>query len=75
MLVVAKHFGFSRIYEAPIKLDYTLQKLTSAATVRSIIGIFLDTLAIFYRTNLIKYYDDPHNKYVEPTDLKIYTSS
>ncbi len=75
MLVVAKHFGFDRIYEAPIKLDYTLQKLTSAATVRSIIGIFLDTLAIFYRTNLIKYYDDPHNKYVEQVDLKIYTPS
>jgi hypothetical protein len=73
MLVVAKYLGFERIYEAPIKLDYTLQKLTSAATLRSIIGIFLDTLAIFYRTYLIKYYDNPHNKYVEPQDLNIYT--
>ena len=56
MLVVADSMGFKRIYEAPIKLDYTLGKMTSAATMRSILGILVDTLAIFYRKNILKYY-------------------
>lgn len=56
MLVVANSMGFKRIYEAPIKLDYKLSKLTSAATLKSIVGIFVDTLAIFYRKNILRYY-------------------
>lgn len=56
MLVVAKQLGFKRIYEAPIKLDYELSELTSAATMTSIFGILIDTLAIFYRANILKYY-------------------
>ncbi len=56
MLVAAKQSGFSRIFEAPIKLDYTLDEITSAATLRSIYGIFMDTLAIFYRAYILQYY-------------------
>lgn len=56
MLVVANQLGFKRIYEAPIKLDYELSELTSAATVTSIFGILMDTLAIFYRARILKYY-------------------
>ncbi len=56
MLVVARQMGYKRIFEAPIKLDYTLSKITSAATVNSIRGIFIDTLAIFYRTYFLRYY-------------------
>lgn len=59
MLVVANTLGFKRIYEAPIKLDYNLGKTTSAATVRSIVGIVIDTLAIFYRKNILHYYKSP----------------
>ncbi|KXK09384.1 MAG: Undecaprenyl-phosphate mannosyltransferase [Microgenomates bacterium OLB23] len=58
ILVVAKKYGFTRIYEAPIKLDYHLAKITSAATIKSIVGIFLDTLAIFYRSKITKFYDN-----------------
>lgn len=57
MLVVARHVGFKRIYEAPIKIDYELSALTSAATFRSVYGIFMDTLAIFYRLHFLHYYD------------------
>ena len=60
MLVVAKSLGFKRIYEAPIKLDYHLASLTSAATIKSILGILIDTFAIFYRKNVIHYYRKPH---------------
>lgn len=57
MLVVTRHVGFRRIFEAPIKIDYELSSLTSAATVRSVYGIFMDTLAIFYRLHFLHYYD------------------
>lgn len=56
MLVAADTLGFSRIYEAPIKLDYSLGKLTSAATIKSIIHIIIDTLAIWYRKNILQHY-------------------
>ena len=56
MLVAADTLGFNRIYEAPIKLDYHLGPVTSAATLASIKGILIDTLAIFYRKNIIHHY-------------------
>ena len=56
MLVVADSLGYKRIYEAPIKLDYRLGSITSAATLQSIFAIFLDTLAIFYRKNILRHY-------------------
>ncbi len=56
MLVVADTLGFKRIYEAPIKLDYALGNLTSAATFKAIVDIVIDTLAIWYRKNILRYY-------------------
>ncbi len=56
MLVVAKQLGYKRIFEAPIKLNYELATISSAATLHSIIGILIDTCAIFYRANILKYY-------------------
>ena len=60
ILVVAHSIGFKRIFEAPIKLDYSLSPITSSATIRSILGILQDTLAIFYRKNILNYYKKPH---------------
>jgi len=60
MLVVADTLGFKRIYEAPIKLDYRLGGMTSAATLNAIFHILVDTLAIWYRKNILRYYDRPH---------------
>ncbi|MCA9372387.1 glycosyltransferase [Candidatus Woesebacteria bacterium] len=71
MLVVAKLLGFNRIYEAPIKLNYKLAELTSAATLNSIKGIFLDTLAIFYRLNILHYYNHHHSRFVFPKNMEI----
>jgi glycosyltransferase involved in cell wall biosynthesis len=56
MLVVADSFGFKKIYEAPIKLDYQFSNITSAATFKSIVGILIDTMAIFYRKNIKRSY-------------------
>lgn len=71
MLVAAKQLGFKRIFEAPIKLDYTLEKVTNAATMHSIYYIFLDTLAIFYRARILGYYKSSHTKFVHAKDVKI----
>src|SRR3989338_5626337 len=57
MLVVARHLGFKRIYEAPIKLKYSFKDLTHASTIKSIYYIWIDTMAIFYRLYLLRYYD------------------
>jgi glycosyltransferase involved in cell wall biosynthesis len=56
MLIVADTLGFKRIFEAPIRLDYRLGNVTSAATIDAIFNIWLDTMAIWYRKNILKYY-------------------
>lgn len=71
-LVVAKQLGFDRIYEAPIKLDYGLSSLTSAATLKSILGIIIDTMAIFYRIHILHYYARAGRKRTDFETLKIY---
>ncbi len=72
ILVVAKIMGFKRIYEAPIKLDYNLAPVTSAGTLRSVWGIFLDTLAIYFRTYILRYYDSDHKTIEKPSDTKLH---
>jgi len=71
ILVVANSLGFKRIFEAPIKLDYSLGSVTSAATLKAIRGIFIDTLAIFFRKYIVRYYSTPHQRLVIPQDLTI----
>jgi len=70
MLVVAEKLGFTRIYEAPIKLNYQLGALSSAATIKSIGQIMIDTLAVFYRRYLAHYYRKSRRKLIIPKDLQ-----
>lgn len=62
LLSVAYHFGFKRIYEAPIKLDYQFNNLTSAVTLRTIGRILWDSAAVFYRLKILRYYDQQKRK-------------
>lgn len=62
MLAVASRLGFKRIYEAPIKLRYNFSDITHASTLRSVFLILVDTAAIFYRIQLLHYYDDKRHK-------------
>ena len=57
LLVVANKLGFTKIEEAPIKLNYNF---TSTIKLNAIKQILQDTLAIFYRKNIIRYYETPH---------------
>ena len=54
LLVVARHLGYRKILEAPIKLDYQFQ---TTIRPRAIFRIMWDTAAIFYRLRILRYYD------------------
>lgn len=53
LLAVAQYYGYTRVIEAPIKLDYQFSSTVRAADVR---GMLLDTLAVFYRLRIRRYY-------------------
>lgn len=55
MLVVSWHIGFRKIYEAPVDLRH--KKFGSTIDLRAVKDIVQDTLAIFYRKNVVHYYD------------------
>lgn len=54
LLVVASRMNY-KIAEAPIKLNF--QRMESRIKVRDIYGMLVDTLAVFYRMKILKYYD------------------
>ncbi len=56
MLAVAYYLGFTRIYEAPIEVYF--DQATSAISWRTIFRMLWDTLAVFYRLRVLKYYND-----------------
>ncbi len=71
ILVAADTLGFDRIYEAPIKMDYAIAPFTSAANLEAIWGILTDTLAIYYRKNIVSHYRKTGKKLVKPKGLRV----
>ena len=62
LLVNAHHCGY-KIIEAPIEMDF-LNAVGSYVDIRAVARMFLDTCAIFYRLNILHYYDNGHSKAV-----------
>ena len=62
ILSVANYLGFKRIYEAPIKLNYSFSSLTHATGLKTIYSCLVDSLAVFYRLRIINYYDDKNKR-------------
>jgi glycosyltransferase involved in cell wall biosynthesis len=63
LLAVAKKLGFSRMYEAPIELKLEFGASHSKFSPymflnKAVRDMFLDTIAVFYRMNFLRYYDD-----------------
>lgn len=60
VLAVADRLGYTRIFEAPIELNWSdvVGSSVSANLLGSIWDVFLDTLAVFYRLRIRKYYDE-----------------
>ncbi len=73
MLSVANRLGFTKIYEAPIKLSFDFNDFhLSGNTLKTIYVCLKDALAVFYRLKILKYYDDStKRKYFYDKDLKI----
>lgn len=65
ILAVANYLGFKRIYEAPIEIKLKFGNNSTVTTrrfVRTVIGMFIDTLAIFYRLKMLNYYSDKNHR-------------
>ena len=69
MLAVAKSLGFTNIHDGPVILDAARLKYSSIK-MGTIFSMLLDTLAVFYRLNILRYYDDRnHRKWRYDADL------
>lgn len=68
MLAVARELGFKRIYEAPIEVKF--DKRTSQIKWSTMFKMAWDTLAVFYRLRILRYYDDNNQrKWIYDPDL------
>jgi glycosyltransferase involved in cell wall biosynthesis len=56
LLANVHHFGY-RIVEAPVTLNF--QRVCSRLRLPAVWNVLLDTLAIFYRMRILRYYDRP----------------
>jgi glycosyltransferase involved in cell wall biosynthesis len=54
LLALARHFGYLRVMEAPVRIDYAFQTTTSLGAAARVLW---DTAAIFYRLRLRHWYD------------------
>lgn len=57
LLVVAHHLGFTRVVEAPVRIGH---RFSSTINRQAITSILRETAAIFYRKNVVRYYDVRH---------------
>ena len=63
MLAVAYTLGYKRIFEGPIRLNFNnVSSITSIGLWRVILFMLIDTLAIFYRLKIIRYYRKSNKK-------------
>lgn len=63
ILTVAYSLGYKRIFEAPIELNFDLKgSVISQSLFGELIKTFWDTLAIFYRLNIVRYYDNKNKR-------------
>jgi len=57
MLVVARRLGHRRFFEAPVRIQ---ERFSSTIRPSSVWPMLVDTLAIFYRLRILRYYDNVH---------------
>lgn len=69
MLAVARYLGFTNIHDGPVVFDGSKLKFSSVGF-GTIWSMLLDTLAVFYRLNILHYYDD-RNKRKWRSDLEL----
>lgn len=65
ILAVSNYLGFKRIYEAPIEANLKWGKtssITNKSFLRIAVAMIIDTLAVFYRLRILKYYANKSNR-------------
>lgn len=61
MLAVAYWIGYKRIFESPVELDFTgPSRIKISNFIRIVLRTLWDTLAVFYRLTILRYYDSSH---------------
>lgn len=60
ILAVAYHLGYKKIFEAPVEIDLFTSKssIVWRKLAKIILNMLKDTLAVFYRLRILRYYDD-----------------
>ena len=53
MFVVARRLGYRRFIEAPVRIN---ERFSSTISPRAVLMLLLDTLAIFYRLRVLRFY-------------------
>lgn len=56
LFVVARHLGYTRFFEAPVHIEH---RFTSTISFRAVRRMLVDTLVIFYRLRILRFYDRP----------------
>lgn len=70
MLAVARYLGFKRIYEAPIEVKF--DKTNSGISKQTVFNMLWDTLAVFYRLKILRYYDSKNKgKWLTEPNIKV----
>lgn len=59
LLVVARRLGYRRFFEAPVRIQ---ERFSSTIRLRSVWAMLVDTLAIFYRLRIRRYYEKVHDE-------------
>ena len=77
-MAVANQLGFKKIYEAPVEvnLDFSESSIKGLFTNNGIWNFVVDTLAVWYRMNILNYYRDGKNRVkVYDNDLGLYINT
>lgn len=61
LLATAVSFGY-RVHEIPVVLKYTREHTWGRIQFSDVIRILIDTLAVFYRLKILKYYEKEYNE-------------
>lgn len=65
MLVVANYLGYKRIFEAPIDIKLGFggtSTITNQKFLKTVLAMLKDTLAVFYRLKILRYYSDENRR-------------
>jgi glycosyltransferase involved in cell wall biosynthesis len=54
LLVVANHLGYDKLFEAPVRIE---ERFSSTISSRAVLGMLADTLSIFVRLRMLRFYD------------------